>query len=210
MNRIHAELTPLAAINAIVCAGTTCLSFRPEFPKCCIPASVAGAEALRRHGVEARAETVVAAFGSKDGGIVSWCGATMQSAYKYYSKYCDDPLPLEEFSKMALCEMPHEAIHTVIVVSSPERSIIDLTSSQVPLGPETVHLICAGDELLPQYATDDRGIHIIYEKSDASLPEYPPGRFSGVVEDLLDAMDLAVDCRFNHDLFVKTLNRMML
>lgn len=146
------------------------------------------------------------AFMSKDKSMVSWIGATMHDAYDYYFSHCDNPLSFEEFSKMSLCEMPdNDATHAVIRVRSPEKSIIDLTSSQVTMGPETVHLIFSGDEL-PQYGIDPRGIHIIYEKSKTQLLNYDPARFSGIVEDLLDAMDLAVACRLDRNLFMKTLS----
>jgi hypothetical protein len=199
-DRAHAEL----AIMAITCVGDICLSLRPDFPKNCIAASVAGAEALRRHGVDAKAEVVVAAFMSPDKGQVSWIGATAQDAYGYYVKYCASPLPFDEFCKLAQCEMPTEALHAVIRVSNPERSIIDLTSSQAPMGPEIVHLIFDGDDL-PQHGIDSRGIHIVYEKktNPPPLSEHTIAKVSGVVDDLLDAMDVAVACRFDRDLIMK-------
>lgn len=133
MNRVE------RLVRSLGMAGPICLQLRYDYyPRCCVEASRAGAEALRRRGLQARAvrcKLVVNDNGERQW----WVGASQREAYDFLVQLDPNGAPTFEQWRSSTEQSRSAAhvwtdeddlVHSVIEVSERQRWLIDLTVSQ--------------------------------------------------------------------------------
>lgn len=194
MNRVERLVT---ALNI---GGPICLALRYDhYPKCCVEASQAGAEALRRKGLKANAIQCILSV--SNGGSQWWVGATSREAFDLMCEWAE-PGPRPTYEEWAKSDAwpKEDPIHMVIEVE--DRWLLDLTTGQVgfPHMPPSARVpiehgwpvIGVGRGL------DLRWAKLPHRELDDEAKAY---RNEGLTLDMLDAMKLALRVELNPDRF---------
>lgn len=181
-------------VTALNIAGPFVLSFDDSltnYPHCCVEASVAGAEALRRRGLSARPLRCMLMV--DDGRAQWWCGATKREGYELMLQIGSGvPPTMEEWVMRIQCEWEDGQSHAVIEVEG--KWILDLTASQLRV-PE----LLAGLRLrIPDgdwpVHGEGRGLRMVYAKTSRGdeMPEFTSYKNEELVLDMVDGMRLAL------------------
>jgi len=195
-------------IRALELASFVCLKMRyAHYPSCCVEASAAGAEALRRKGLSAKAVHVIGMVATRDLKRAHWLGATPREIYDIMLKIGSGaPLTFEEFLTRAV-DVPDsdEPLHMVIEVEARKRQLIDLTVGQARMvnAPSSVVLELEGAGALPQNGDNDQ-LHFSYFPPTRALePKAASYKNEGLTQDMIELMGVALRC----DLDVRAFHR---
>lgn len=201
----------MRTIWALQLAAEVCLRLRyAHYPSCCVEASNAGAEALRRNGVAAQAIGVTAMIATADLSRAHWLGATPEEIYAFMLEHgSGPPLTFDEFkARAAMLPDSDDPIHMVIEIKSDRRLILDLTVGQaysIDHVPPSIIVELVGD--LPQSAEGDQTC-VTYLPRKRALPETAVGyRNEGLTEDILAVMRVALRCKLDRREFAKAVLR---
>lgn len=190
-------------IEALKLASPICLASRfDDGLGHCLEASIGGAGALSRRGIEARVLPCAVVVQSAGAGR---CWSAGLSPSQIYALLPSSKPPFEEFRRASFGSNFDEErpLHVVIEARhAGERAIVDLTIGQLRSGgapvpfqldarvaPDGGWVELNGDGLLIRYMDSPNQDHL--------PPDAKSDRCTGIVDDLHDAMSLAIQCQFN-------------
>lgn len=203
MNRVE------RAVLALQMVGPLCLKMRyKHFPRCCVEASQAGAEALRRSGLRANAvEVIMSVCPTDNDGPMVWLGATPDEAYDCMVELAGPaPMARDQF----VADVIHQGRvddprHMVVEVGELRRYVLDLTACQIPVPgvPPAVRILCNHDGF-PVEGDTASGHTVRYWKARREPQvEAAAYRNEGLTLDFMEAMALAKRCDLDVDRFAR-------